>query len=276
MTAVVALATALSTLAFGDVANAQVPRDDFRKNCSSCHTIGGGPLSGPDLKGVLERAGRDWLVRFVVNPDAVIDSGDPYAAKILREARGVRMPAVAGMTKDRAGALIDLIKTESAAEKSEFAKTAVSDRPLVPEDIVIGRALFTGEKPFKNGGAACVSCHTVGGMSWLGGGQLGPDLTEAYARLEGRKALGAWLSAPATLTMAPIYKAHPIDADEEVLPLVAYLKNATEQNEEPNRSGGLNLLLLGVAGAAALLVLCDLMWKRRFSAVRKPMVGGRS
>ena len=28
----------------------QSVEDDFATNCSSCHTIGGGPLLGPDLK----------------------------------------------------------------------------------------------------------------------------------------------------------------------------------------------------------------------------------
>ncbi len=36
----------------------QSVEDDFATNCSSCHTIGGGALLGPDLKGVSERQSR--------------------------------------------------------------------------------------------------------------------------------------------------------------------------------------------------------------------------
>ena len=76
--------------------------DDFRLNCTSCHTIGGGRLVGPDLHNVGERKDRAWLARFIVDPQGVIDSGDAYAMKLLEEARGVKMTAVPGMTLDRA------------------------------------------------------------------------------------------------------------------------------------------------------------------------------
>ena len=36
----------------------QDPRTFFRQNCANCHTIGGGRLTGPDLKGVTERRDR--------------------------------------------------------------------------------------------------------------------------------------------------------------------------------------------------------------------------
>ena len=58
----------------------------FEANYMSCHTIGGGRLTGPDLKGVTERQEPDWLAKFIMDPKAVIDSGDPYAAELFREA----------------------------------------------------------------------------------------------------------------------------------------------------------------------------------------------
>src|ERR1019366_10553908 len=53
----------------------------FQDNCGSCHSIGGGALVGPDLKNVLQRKDRKWLLKFLDNPQAVIDSGAPYAKK---------------------------------------------------------------------------------------------------------------------------------------------------------------------------------------------------
>ncbi len=52
---VVPAALLLSTF----VAGAQQPADYFRQNCMSCHTIGGGQLTGPELKGVTERQNRE-------------------------------------------------------------------------------------------------------------------------------------------------------------------------------------------------------------------------
>ena len=69
----------------------------FKQNCTSCHTIGGGRLTGPDLKDVTQRKDRPWLTRFIVDPRAVLDSGDPYAAKLFEEARGAVMAKIVGI-----------------------------------------------------------------------------------------------------------------------------------------------------------------------------------
>ena len=68
----------------------------FRQNCMSCHTIGGGTLVGPDLKGVTQRKERAWLTAFIANPKAKLDSGDPYALELKQEARGAVMPVIPG------------------------------------------------------------------------------------------------------------------------------------------------------------------------------------
>jgi mono/diheme cytochrome c family protein len=70
----------------------------FRQNCTSCHTIGGGRLTGPDLKNVTQRKERTWLVQFLQDPKAMIGSGDSYALKLQQEVRGALMPTINGMT----------------------------------------------------------------------------------------------------------------------------------------------------------------------------------
>ena len=244
----------------------------FKRNCVSCHTIGGGRLTGPDLKGVLERRDRAWLTTFVTDPKAVLDSGDPYARTLLEEARGAVMPTLPGMTRDLAGKLLDLIQVESALPKSQFVGIQVSDRPLTAADVARGGRLFTGTDAFKNGGPACASCHTTRQLMGFGGGTLGPDLTSAFARLEGRKALGAWLSSPPSLTMQPVFQSHALEGDE-ILPLVAYLKSCAESGDAPVRAQpSLEFVLVAVAAAAGLLVLMDLLWRRRYRAVRRPLL----
>ena len=46
------------TLAAGTL-RGQETAQYFRQNCASCHTIGGGRLTGPDLKDVTKRKERD-------------------------------------------------------------------------------------------------------------------------------------------------------------------------------------------------------------------------
>ena len=249
---------------------AQVPREYFRQYCSSCHTIGGGRLTGPDLKNVLQRQSREWLVNWILDPEGVLKSGDPYAVKLQKEARGAVMTRSPGMTRQLANALLDLIDTKTKKEKSEFAGFKISERPFLPEDIDEGRALFIGKKPLKNGGPACIGCHTVNSLGGLGGGRLGPNLTRAYARLEGRKGLSSWLAAPPGLTMQPIFQQHPLD-EEEILALAAFLKNETEIDRPENVTAMINFLLFGLVGSAILLVIFDYIWGGRFKAVRRPM-----
>lgn len=250
---------------------AQDAADFYRHNCMSCHTIGGGRLTGPDLKNVTERKDRVWLTRFMLDPKGVIDSGDPYAQELLQQSRGVVMPLVAGMNRARAEALLDLIEAESKMEKSQFAGVQISERPFTPRDIELGRKLFIGRVPLKNGGASCISCHNIHGLGGLGGGTLAPDLTTVFERYEGRKALATWLTAPATPTMQSVFKQQPLDA-EEVLPLVAYFQHTLERSPEDVSTVRLNFVLLGFAGTLLLLGAFDVMWNKRFRAVRRPLV----
>jgi len=250
---------------------AQTPTADFKQSCSSCHTIGGGRLTGPDLKDVTQRKDRAWLVRFISDPARMMASGDPYAKEILSAAGGVVMPPVAGMTPDRANALLDLIEAESAKEKSQFAGTALSERPLTAEDVALGRAIFRGTHRLANGGASCISCHTLGGIGWLGGGTLGPDLTRVFERYGDRRRLGAWLTAPATETMLPTFKEHPL-TEEEILGLVAYFQDAATREEEDTAPRALAFILLGLAGAIGAFVAFNRAWQNRFVGVRRRLV----
>ena len=249
------------------------PEEYFEKNCFSCHTIGGGRLTGPDLKDVDKRKDAVWLEKFILNPQTVINNGDTYASKLLKDARGVVMPKVSNLNASMTRALLKFIKEESGKEKSRFAGSTLADRPLTEEDLQIGAALFMGTTRLKNRGPSCISCHEIAGEGFLGGGLLGPDLTEAYGRLGGKTAIAAWLSNPSSETMSPIYKKHPIDEDE-VLPLVAFLKNKAEGKDIVSDAHDFNFMIFGFIGLAICLVLFDLAWGNRLRAVRKPMVKG--
>ncbi len=245
----------------------------FKQNCTSCHTIGGGRLTGPDLRDVTARKERTWLVQFLQSPKAMIDSGDPYAAKLQQEARGVVMPNIAGMSPQQAQALLDMIEAESKLPRSQFAGMQISDRPLTPQDIAKGRLIFLGEQRLSAGGPACISCHTIKGLAPLGGGRLGPDLTRVYERLQGRKGLASWLSAPASPTMAPVFKTHAMQS-EEILSLVALLEDSAKKGGESDTTSLLNFFLLGLGGMVLGLVSLDAIWKKRFRGVRWTLVHG--
>jgi len=265
----------LSALFAGEAAaQKQAPSEEtiafFRNNCSSCHTIGGGRLTGPDLKNVTKRQKREWLAKFIQDPNGVIDSGDQYAQKLLREASNARMQQVPGLDPTRVNKLLDLIEAESVAEKPLFAGNPEDDRPLTAADVERGRRLFRGAEGFASGAPACISCHSVNELSGLGGGRLGPDLTSAFARLEGRKALAAWLAAPPSEVMRPVFTKHRLESGER-LALVAYLKNEAAKGVEDPPST-FSFVLLGFALAGVLLLVFDYLWRNRYRAVRRPLV----
>lgn len=226
---------------------------------------------GPDLKDVSARADREWLARFIRDPKALVDSGDPYALKILDEARGVLMPKIPGIDSDLARKLVELIELESALERSRFAGLAISERPLTATDRLHGRELFLGRTRLASGAPACVACHTTSDLGLLGGGTLGPDLTAGYARLEGRKALSAWLSAPPSPVMQPLYRDHAL-AEDEILGLVAYLEEVARTGADSAPSRKLPFVLGGIALATLVLVLMDFAWRKRFRGVRRALV----
>lgn len=264
------LAVVLFTLV-PTVAIAQDTPDYYRQNCMNCHTIGGGRLTGPDLKDVSQRKDAEWLISFIQNPKAVIDSGDAYAAKMVEESRGVVMPVAPGMTRYRAEQILKLIDAESQLEKSQFRGVQISNKPFTEQDRLAGHEIFVGTQRLKNGGTACNACHSMHDLASLGGGRLGPDLTRVYERLKGRKALSAWLMAPATETMQPVFKNHPLEA-EEIHALTAYFESSASATESDASMSRIGFLLLGLAVAAALVFLFDAVWKGRFYGVRRPLL----
>lgn len=265
------LFTLLSVLLSPLAMSAQDAAAFFKQNCMSCHTIGGGRLTGPDLKGVTDRKDRAWLTQFLQNPKGMIDTGDSYAAKLQQEARGVVMPNINGMTPQQAQALLDFIAAESKLARSQFAGMQVSDRPLTAQDVAQGRLIFLGEKSLSGGGPACLSCHTIKGLTLLGGGRLGPDLTRVYERLQGRKGLSAWLASPASPTMSPVFKDHAMQP-EEVLSLIALFEDSAKKGGQDDTTSLLNFFLLGVGGMVLGLISLDALWKTRFRGVRRSMV----
>ena len=269
------LAAASVVFFFPTLGSAQDTPDFFRQNCLNCHTIGGGRLTGPDLKDVSQRKDREWLIGFMMNPKAYFDRGDPYAVKILEESRNVPMPTLPGMTRDRCEKLLDLIDAESQLPESQFKGLQISTKPFTDADRNSGREIFLGRQRLAAGGTACIACHSMHDISALGGGRLGPDLTNVYERLDGRKSLSAWLVAPGTETMQPVFRGHPLEGDE-IHALVAYFEASAGKSPAQPAASRVALLLMGLLGAAAAVFGFDAIWKRRFDSVRQPLVDATS
>lgn len=236
----------------------------FETKCTACHTIGQGDKVGPDLKGVTGRRDRGWLTQWLLAPDQMIGKKDPVAMELLKQFKNIPMPNQKLSERDVASLLNFLAAQSAPAElkKPERAET------LPKGDIAIGKSLFIGVKRFESGGPPCLACHAVSGMGALGGGALGPDLTDTYSKL------GALIITwPETVDpMRMIYSIRQL-TQEENAHLASFLQSAS-LTRRPTSAVGL-LVALGAAGAACMILLSHLVWHGRLKGVRRSIVTSR-
>ena len=81
--------------------------------------------------------------------------------------------------------------------------------------------------------------------------------------------------APATETMQPIFKGHPLEA-EEIHALAAYFESGAQHNEVEPSLSRVAFLLSGLAMATAAIFVLDVIWKERFQSVRRALVEASS
>ena len=87
----------------------------FNANCVACHTIGKGPLVGPDLKGVTGKHTEDWLLKWVRSSQSMIKNKDPQALALYNQNNQIVMPDQP-FSDDQIKALLDFIKTGSSSD----------------------------------------------------------------------------------------------------------------------------------------------------------------
>ena len=239
----------------------------FLAQCAACHTIGGGPLVGPDLLGVIERRESDWLTRWIREPDIMLAEGDPIASEMLAEFNNVAMPNL-GLTEADVAAIIAYLEVAPGAIQDQPDSGPTADPILAAGDAEAGRVLFIGGTQLVNGGPACISCHSVAGVGALGGGTLGPDLTNVHDRY-GESGLASALTGLPFPTMRGVFAEKPLTEDEAAN-LFAYFAQTSQRTSEPIN---LAFILIGVGGFLLLLLLSQLIWRKRLRAVRAPLVG---
>jgi len=280
----------------------------YQQKCMACHTIGGGRLVGPDLKGVNALRDHDWLVRWIVEPDKMLAEGDALAKQLLQEYNNIPMPNF-GVSEAEAKNILAYIEAKSGGEVSEpttspqpvstsspesgdelITEPTTSPAPAGPvEDapwkkpvltssddtpnIAIGKALYLGQKSFANDGPACITCHRNTDIGGLGGGTLGPDLTKVHLRYGGDVGLTSVLLSTPFPTMRGVFSKKPL-LDSEVAHLNAYFAETVNLEEEP-----VNVVFLvigigmGIVGFIILYIFIHLIWRNRLTGVRVPLVG---
>ncbi|MBZ0089806.1 MAG: cytochrome c, partial [Thermoanaerobaculia bacterium] len=231
----------------------------FKRTCFACHTVGGGRLVGPDLRGVGGRRSEEWLIAFVQNSQKVIQSGDPTAVALFEEYFRIPMPAQA-LSDDEVRAVLAFTRVGTVLGP---AQQEVAEQ-FTPEQILLGQNLFQGKTRLASGGPSCNSCHEVTHDAIIGGGILARDLTAVFSRLGG-SGVRAILGSPPFPVMQRAYRDRPL-TEMEVAALVGFLQQAdAEQASHQRRDYGIKLFTSGAAGAVVLLGLYSLAWRGRKS-----------
>ncbi len=252
----------------------------FQQDCAGCHTIGGGKLVGPDLKGVTKRRANEWLTNWISAPDKMLAAKDPTAVQLLQENNNLPMPNL-GLAPTQVASLIAYLQeqdgtaattaTTSPQPQGTSAPPATQPpvKPVAAGNPIVGQALFTGAQRFQNGGPPCMGCHSIGGLGALGGGMLGPDLTAAYAKYGGTVGLTSFLNSVPTATMNAVWTRQPL-APQEQANLVAFLQRSSTLGPPVNPVA--QIAVVAIAGTVLLLLFTQWYWRKRLVGVRRALV----
>lgn len=202
----------------------------FAVTCAGCHSLSGVKLNGPELT-----PATGWPL-------------DQLKTAIKRMEKNV-----GPLTDEQVAAIADLMKSPDLRERIQAEQERIQAQflaKMAPPDPVLGRALFLGQEPLRNGGLACAACHAVAGV----GGNLGKDLTGIFARMGGETPLISAIEQAAFKIMAPHYKRHPI-TKQEAMHLSRYFTTLDPKLTIPTQAAALPL-----GGGVALAVGIGLVY----------------
>ncbi len=262
---------------FGHAAKAQSIQEGqslFGTKCYSCHNIGSGDKTGPDLKDVTMRRTKEWLHEFINMPASMNARGEATANQLFKKFSPTVMPDQ-GLTTEQIDSILAAITDLTNKNEVFVPAGAKLSRAIVWTDVPAGMQLFSGRVKLQNGGTACISCHSLKGVGALGGGTLGPDLTAVNIKYRDPELI-AILQNPAFPTMATQFSTHAL-SNEEIVQLFALFQNAKQLNPMPATQAGVTTLdpkffVIGVAAMLLVLALMNLGWRNRSRGVREELV----
>lgn len=95
----------------------------FNKMCMTCHSLTDVKLVGPGLGGLSDRRDEAWVIKWVKDPQGMVNSGDEYAVKLFDEYNKVPMPGFPQLTDEEISGIYEFVKSKGAASASAGGAT---------------------------------------------------------------------------------------------------------------------------------------------------------
>ncbi len=173
-------------------------------NCLGCHHIAGqGGTIAPNLAYEGSKVRGDWLLSFLKQPHKI---------RPLVQARMPTFP----LTEQEAVNLRDYMMVALLDER--VPKEAQVAQAITPDLAAQGEKLYWEKYP-------CFTCHQIQGKT--GGAAVGPDLTDAWKRLN-PEWMVQWIKNPQAFDPATLMPNLGVP-DAEAIALVAYLESVSRQ-----------------------------------------------
>jgi hypothetical protein len=148
--------------------------------------------------------------------------------------------------------------------------TPASVEAIAAGDVENGRKLFMGYDHFEHEGPPCMGCHSVGEHGLLGGGAMGPDLTDVSHRLtqEEMASLLANNGMGISPVMQPIYITHPLTEAEQA-DLIVFM---TASAGQPETDKEWLVVAISLGGFVTAIAFFGFVYRNRLRGVRKALV----
>lgn len=89
----------------------------FKNNCAQCHNADASMLVGPGLAGIKERRDEEWLIKWIQNPQKVIQSGDKYAINLFEKFNKTEMTAFTNFKEEEILAILEYIDEYNKSQR---------------------------------------------------------------------------------------------------------------------------------------------------------------
>lgn len=90
----------------------------FKNNCAQCHNADASTVVGPGLAGIKERRDKEWLIKWIQNPQKVIQSGDKYAIKLFEKFNKTEMTAFTNFKEEEILAILEYIDEYNQSQRA--------------------------------------------------------------------------------------------------------------------------------------------------------------